>query len=50
MIKSVDKNMIGHLQTLFNNIMESGYFLNSETAVQRCSEKRCSERFHKFTK
>ena len=25
-IKSFDRNMIEHLQTLFNNIMESGYY------------------------
>ena len=37
MIKCSDRNMIEHLQTLFNNIMESGYYPTSWNQGLNCS-------------
>ena len=37
MIKYSDRSMIEHLQTLFKNIMESGYYLTSWNQILVCS-------------
>ena len=44
MIKYSDRNMIEHLQTLFNNIMESGYYPTSWNQGLICSIYKSSKK------